>query len=231
MSRINLFVEKRGIRKNSPKSVDNVQDATLRLYPDGMQTLSCHEISIDARHRDGTPREKELIFIRFADHQQWSGTFADLQHALKVAKGMKDLEESSPIVAQPALKHTNQTVTLTDERRLDMLTGALEGGSNYWYEIKETADSIIRECTPEMQGRPFVDRMFMAIKQGRAIQVHDCETDELLGEITMQAMEEGEKLMQAKHPEHFADILSENDDATTADVWFQMVVLKDLVYG
>lgn len=132
---------------------------------------------------------------------------------------------------KPALKHTNQTVTLTDERRLDMLTGALEGGSNYWYEIKETADAIIRETTPEMQGRPFVDRMFMCIKQGRAIQVHDCENDELLGEVTMQAIEEGERLMQEKHPEHFADILSEDDDATTADVWFQMVVLKELVYG
>lgn len=120
---------------------------------------------------------------------------------------------------------------LTDERRLDMLTGALEGGSNYWYEIKESADKIINDATPDMKGQPYVDRFFKAVQLGHAIQVHDCENDELLGEVTMHAIQEGERLMLAKHPEHWANILNENDDAETADVWFQMVVLKELVYG
>lgn len=158
-----------------------------------------------------------------------------INDAWKKVRELLQAPQTEPTMAQEfdkaALKHTNQAVTLTDERRLDMLTGALEGGSNYWYEIKETADAIIRECTPEMKGQPFVDRMFMCIKQGRAIQVHDCENDELLGEITLQSIEEGERLMQEKHPEHWANIINENDDAETADVWFQMVVLKELVYG
>ena len=127
---------------------------------------------------------------------------------------------------------TTQTQLISNDRRLDMLTGALEGGSNYWYEIKEDACNIIDSVKPSDKQTPFVDRMFAAILAGKSIQVHDIEDeDELLGEISLDTMTEREYTMMQQQPTHFADILSENDDAITADVWFQFVVMNELVYG
>lgn len=127
---------------------------------------------------------------------------------------------------------TTQQQLISNERRLDMLTGALEGGSNYWYEIKEDACNIIDSVQPPDKNTPFVDRMFAALLAGKSIQVHDVEDeDNLLGEISLATMTEREYTMLEKQPKHFADILSENDDACTADVWFQFVVMNEVVYG
>lgn len=41
----------------------------------------------------------------------------------------------------------------------------------------------------------------------------------------------GLELMAEKAPRHFADLLSENDDAETHDVFMQMVILGDIIYG
>ena len=37
--------------------------------------------------------------------------------------------------------------------------------------------------------------------------------------------------MAEKYPRHFTDMIQEQDDATTADVFFQCVVLQDVIYG
>jgi hypothetical protein len=37
--------------------------------------------------------------------------------------------------------------------------------------------------------------------------------------------------MADKYPRHIADILSENDDATTGDVFLQLCLFGDVVYG
>lgn len=128
------------------------------------------------------------------------------------------------------MKTTTDT-QLTDDRRNDMLVGALEGGSNYWYEFREDACAIISKNFQGNRATPFVDRLFEVIKNGAAIQVHDIETGALLGELTTHGIDEGERIMQEKYPEHWADIISGNDDATTADVWFQLCVMKEIVYG
>jgi hypothetical protein len=121
---------------------------------------------------------------------------------------------------------------LSDEQRLNMLTGALEGGSNYWYWFKNAANRVIESVKPFTDGsEPFVERLWEAIKAGKQIEVHDIDNRELLGTISLQSIERGEQTMAEKHAEHFGNIISENDDAETADVWFQLAVMNELTYG
>lgn len=108
----------------------------------------------------------------------------------------------------------------------------MEGGSNYWYFIDDDACDIIDSVKPSDNKTTFVERMWAAILKGKEIPIRDVEQHKtILGKISLVSICEGEQLMLDKHPHHFADILNENDDATTADVWFQYAVLKKLVYG
>lgn len=120
---------------------------------------------------------------------------------------------------------------ITDERRLDMLIGAIEGGSNYWYNFQKQACTAVDRAQPSDGALSFVERLFIAIKSGRSIAVHDIENGDSLGEISLQSIEKGEATMLQNQPEHFADILSESDDAITADVWFQYCVMNEIIYG
>lgn len=124
------------------------------------------------------------------------------------------------------------TVKLTDETRSNLLCSAIEGGSNYWYFLGRDAEKVIDSVKPSDGETPLVTRMWAAIEAGKEIPVRDIENvNTILGKISLLSIHEGEQLMLDKHPSHFADILDENDDATTGDVWFQYAVLKDLVYG
>ena len=126
----------------------------------------------------------------------------------------------------------NVIVKLTDETRSNLLCSAIEGGSNYWYFLGEDADKIIQSVAPRDKETPYVTRMWAAIKAGKEIPIRDAEDEKtILGKISLVSICEGEQLMLDKQPRHFADILSENDDATTGDVWFQYAVMKEIVYG
>jgi len=37
--------------------------------------------------------------------------------------------------------------------------------------------------------------------------------------------------MKENYPEHYANAITENYDADTADVWFQLVVMDEVVFG
>ena len=37
--------------------------------------------------------------------------------------------------------------------------------------------------------------------------------------------------MASDYPSHLGDIINDNYDAETADTWWQLVVLKDIIYG
>lgn len=121
-------------------------------------------------------------------------------------------------------------INVSNETRENLLTSAIEGGSNYWYLIKDKACDIInkyskREC--------FVEKMWDAILAGEEIEIHDIEDEDgdALGKISLVSIEKGEQIMAEKHASHFADIIDENDDACTGDVWFQLAVMGEIVYG
>lgn len=131
---------------------------------------------------------------------------------------------------------------ITKSRQFDLLTTALEGGSNYWYglnmigvnlppkgyspktaEVKE--DLSIANCT--------VSRIWEYVQAGGAITVFDLEDDFPLGTLSKGSFARGSKLMSEddKYIDHLRDVLKEDDDAITADVWLQLCVMGKLVYG
>lgn len=120
---------------------------------------------------------------------------------------------------------------LTSERREDMLVGALEGGSNYWYQINQTSSDIIQSYDYDINNA-FATNMIAAVNAGESLAIHDYDNpDELLGMFNLESIRKGESLMKEQEPRHWANILDEKDDAETSDVWFQYCVLGDIVFG
>ena len=49
--------------------------------------------------------------------------------------------------------------------------------------------------------------------------------------ITMDNVQKGLEMMQEQYPRHYADLVEGNDDAITGDVWLQLAVFGDIIYG
>ena len=57
------------------------------------------------------------------------------------------------------------------------------------------------------------------------------EEDAKRGELNIETMKKGLQLMATKYPHHFADFVKENDDAITGDVFLQLCLFDDIIYG
>jgi hypothetical protein len=49
--------------------------------------------------------------------------------------------------------------------------------------------------------------------------------------VNLEAIKVGLALMADKYPEHWGNFMSENDDAETGDVFFQLVCFGEVIYG
>ncbi len=87
-------------------------------------------------------------------------------------------------------------------------------------------------CTP--QERKYwegVKKYYVAsMCGGRVILIeHDDEDEEHI--LDRAALHRGIKTMAEKFPRHWADFISENDDAITGDVFVQCCLFGDIIYG
>lgn len=116
-------------------------------------------------------------------------------------------------------------VEITDQMVYDLLVTAREGGSNYWMEnIKYTKPQ--KEFTPvDGEEYPFAD---YPLNGGTVKITHN---DIELHKLTLEGIERGIAVMAEKYPRHMNDVIIENYDADTADVFLQCCVFGELVYG
>lgn len=121
------------------------------------------------------------------------------------------------------------TIIIPTERVQDLLCNALEGGSNYWYEIMSFN-------YPNGQDKKSLNIEFQHIElpffEGGSLTIRDNEEahkGDLI--LDLKAIEEGLQIMVAKEIRHFADFISENDDAITGDVFLQCCLFKEVIYG
>jgi hypothetical protein len=49
--------------------------------------------------------------------------------------------------------------------------------------------------------------------------------------LTMNNVRKGLELMRDQYPRHYADLVEEQDDAITGDVWLQLATFGELIYG
>jgi hypothetical protein len=147
---------------------------------------------------------------------------------------------------------TTAITTQVSERRMaDLLCNALEGGSNYWYDIKEfiappeiTFRTWDRTWAQSVGGEePNAVKIFRHIdypmSTGGALVIQSLaegnEPDEINGNtqwrLDLPAMRRGLQLMAEKYPHHWRDFQTGNDDAATGDVFLQLSLFGEVVYG
>jgi len=121
------------------------------------------------------------------------------------------------------------TTTISGERIACLMISAVEGGCNYWcsglFLERPDQDSLSEQpwyAAPELYENT---QLRLRVVE----QVDDDETKEHI--VDLLDIKRGLQLMAEKHRSHFADIVNENDDAITADVFLQCVTLKEIVYG
>lgn len=118
---------------------------------------------------------------------------------------------------------------LTNDQRFDQFITAAEGGSNYWYYLPD-----LSMCKKYRKGKDqtLCDLVWAAVLAGESIPVADkADTKTIIGQFNMAGIIKGEQLMHDQQPSHYEDMIDENGDAITGDVWFQYATLGELVYG
>ena len=120
------------------------------------------------------------------------------------------------------------TVRIPHEKIQDLITTALEGACRYWASFK----------FPDDWKEKYESREVIPFKNGE-IAVSDVETEELLGYLNIATVQIGLQLMANRKDykgkqvpaRHFKNIATNNEDAETADVFLQLCVMGEIVYG
>jgi hypothetical protein len=120
------------------------------------------------------------------------------------------------------------TVRIPNQKINDLIVTAIEGGSNYWAKF----------VFPKNYKDNFKSYDEIPMQDGE-IEVFDVETDELLGVLNKATIQTGLQLMAnckdmkgKKVPNrHFKNLATDNEDAETADVFMQLAVMGEIVYG
>jgi len=124
------------------------------------------------------------------------------------------------------------TIFATRQKIEDQIITALEGGSNYWCSIsKEEIEKIIREVV--LEGIPFSEKIFRyCYDLEKSVEIRDFENvDEVLGVLSKKSMLRAIDLIKERYPHFYDEINNEDGDASTADVFFQLAVMGELVFG
>lgn len=154
--------------------------------------------------------------------------------------------------------HKKQHLTIGQaisfKRIADLLCSALEGGSNYWHMVqKEIAPRIWTfDERPPYKTQEEADKninfhyiQYYPLNEGGALIIDDEAADEpelkTPVRLDMQAIRNGlqawaddamrEEGKRSAHPSHWADFISGDDDATTADVFLQYCIFGKVIYG
>lgn len=112
---------------------------------------------------------------------------------------------------------------------VNAVIGAIEGGSKYWIDSFDYGDN---PNLPKYSAPAYADEKFWT--DGNKLSfAWESATDEGLDakDIGLDDLTRGLSLMAEKAPRHFGDLIAENDDAETHDVYIQMVLLGEIVFG
>ena len=132
-------------------------------------------------------------------------------------------------------------LTITDfttnhENLVNLLSVATYG--NYWPVVRVFKSDNVKGLFNDCDCRE--DKWAKALMEGKGVVVYDnYEMDSELNEgetptkhyLTMDNVRKGLELMRDEYPHHYADLMEEEDDAITGDVWLQLAVFGEVIYG
>ena len=131
---------------------------------------------------------------------------------------------------------TIKDFTTNHENLVNLLSVATYG--NYWPVVRAYKSDAEAGLFEDCECRE--DKWAKALMFGKGIVVYDnYEMDSELNEgekptkhyLTMDNVQKGLELMRDEYPRHYADLMEEEDDAITGDVWLQLAVFGELIYG
>lgn len=113
----------------------------------------------------------------------------------------------------------------------DLLVTAMEGGSGYWIASAKPNDTWVQPTKKENGYTTtwYDDEVFVGSDHFSFTLIAD--EDPLPRVVDTAAIYRGLAKMAEKSPKHFADIIADNHDADTADVFLQWVALGEIIYG
>jgi hypothetical protein len=129
-----------------------------------------------------------------------------------------------------------QSHFLAQEGLSDLLSVATFG--NYWPVIKIKRSEY--HLAEEYKNECIEDKWAAILINGGTLVVYDeYEMDSELNDgeeptkhyLTLKGVRKGLRLMKKEYPHHYADLVEENDDAITGDIWLQLAVFGEVIYG
>ena len=121
------------------------------------------------------------------------------------------------------------TIKIPKQRIADLLNCAFEVGSNYWYVIRE-------HVYPE--GKTVHDYEFpyleLPLTEGGSLIIDDKEDERgaQSGKIlNLESISKGIALLHDQYPHLFLDFWEENEDAETGDVFLQLCLFGEVIFG
>lgn len=135
---------------------------------------------------------------------------------------------------------TIKDFTTDHENLVNLLSVATYG--NEWPVVKVFKSDAEKGLFENCECRE--DKWAEALLHGKGIMVYDIYDEDVdydadLSEfpqsakhhITLDNVRKGLELMRDQYPRHYADLVEENDDLITGDVWLQLAVFQDVIYG
>lgn len=117
-------------------------------------------------------------------------------------------------------------MTKTEQRIQALLESALEGGSNYWYLI--TGYNYPPGKTRKDFEFPHVE---LPLTQGGSIVIADMEEPQHGYTLDREACYRGMKVLRQDYSKHYRDVIEDNADAITGDVYLQCCLFGEVVFG
>lgn len=116
-------------------------------------------------------------------------------------------------------------VEIPVSRIVDLFVSACEGGSNYWCKELTPASDKGDPYEAMLAGFTIIDG-----EQGKTIKVTPAKIKKAV-DLFVSGGDERSYGAEGWSVQHFADLINENDDSTTADVFLQLCTFGRVIYG
>lgn len=133
-----------------------------------------------------------------------------------------------PVQVEPSIKVIKEFDILYRDIS-DLLVSAFEGGSNYWIDSVEEIKP--KELHYKYDPNHIYPYYTYPLNEGGAILIYvDDETNKPY-HLTLDTIEQGINLMAKHYLTHFYEWINENYDATTGDIFLQLCLFGEVIYG
>lgn len=197
----------------------------------------------------GNPLNNEQVILAVIDGIASANSGAEAQQALKtmfepyiqnaLSLAGSCLSQAEPNEPEdgPEGPRIRTTATVGWDKITNAIVGTLEGGYSSWLHSFIPDDAELAAKSRGGVHTVWYNDPSFWIGGGTATAVYDNPLraegnggGKMAG-IARHDFTRGLSLMAEKSPKHFADLISENDDALTHDVFMQYVILGEVVYG